>query len=225
MVSVVECAAMGWKNVIMDFDGTIVDSRSIFVSCTNELSKTFGYRKIEHSSKLREKSTREVLIDVLGLQPEQVPLWVEKFKELLNHTMRSAIMVKGMKEVLSALQKDYRLGIVTSNTEETVKYILGRDGIGQVDFILADAPALEKDRAIKGALAQYALSPEETVYVGDDVGDIEACRKVGIKIIAISWGFNSKEMLEKKKPDYLVETPMQLLSTLKPHGNIARRRY
>jgi HAD superfamily hydrolase (TIGR01549 family) len=214
----VECAgiAMGWKNVILDFDGTIVDSQSIFISCANELSKAFGYEQIEQGSKLREKSTREVLIDVLVLLPEQVPLWVEKFKDLLNRKMRSAVTVKGMKEVLSALRKDYRLGIVTSNTEETVRHILTRDDVGQVDFIWADAPALEKDRAIEGALIKYILSPEETIYVGDDVGDIDACRKAGIKIIAISWGFNSKAMLERKGPDYLVETPTQLLAILKP---------
>lgn len=214
----VECAgiAMRWKNVIMDFDGTIVDSQSIFVDCANELSKAFGYGRIEPGSKIREKSTREVLIDVLGLLPEQVPPWVERFKDLLNRAMRSAATVKGMKEVLSALRKDYRLGIVTSNTEETVRHILARDGIGQVDFVWADAPALEKDRAIEGALAEYALSLEETIYVGDDVGDIDACRKAGIKIIAVSWGFNSKAMLERKGPDYLVETPMQLLAILEP---------
>jgi len=215
----VECAGvdMGWKNVILDFDGTLVDSQSIFISSANELSKAFGYGRIEPGLKLREKSTRDVLIDVLGLLPEQVPLWVEKFKEQLNHNMRSAVTVKGMKEVLSALRKDYRLGIVTSNTEETVRHILARDDIGQVDFIWADAPALEKDRAIEGALIKYTLSPEETIYVGDDVGDIDACRKAGIKIIAISWGFNSKAMLERKGPDYLVETPTQLLTILKPN--------
>lgn len=215
---------MGWKNVILDFDGTLVDSQSIFVSCANELSKTFGYGQIEPGSKLREKSTREVLIDVLGLLPEHVPFWVRKFKELLNHHMRSAVTVKGMKEVLYALQRDYRLGIVTSNTEETVRFILARDGVGQVDFIWADAPALEKDRAIEGALTKYTLSPEETIYVGDDVGDIDACRKVGIKIIAISWGFNSKAMLERREPHYLVETPMQLLAVLRKRITKANRR-
>ncbi|OPY76247.1 MAG: Pyrophosphatase PpaX [Syntrophorhabdus sp. PtaU1.Bin058] len=214
----VECAGvdMRWKNVILDFDGTLVDSQSIFVACANELSKTFGHGRIEPGSKPREKSTREVLIDVLGLLPEQVPLWVERFKDLLNRNMRSAATVKGMKEVLSALQKDYRLGIVTSNTEETVRHILARDDIGQVDFIWADAPALEKDSAIEGALAKHTLSPEETIYVGDDTGDIDACRKAGIKIIAVSWGFSSKAMLERKGPDYLVETPMQLLAVLEP---------
>jgi len=214
----VECgvAAMGWKNVMFDFDGTIVDSQSIFVSCANELGAAFGYGPIGEVSMLREKSTREVLTDVLGLSPEQVPRWVGSFKDLLNRAMCRASTVKGMGEVLSALRKDYRLGIVTSNTEETVRHILARDGIGQVDFVWADAPALEKHRAIEGALARYALSPEETIYVGDDVGDIDACRKAGIRIIAVSWGFNSKGMLEGKGPDRLVETPGQLLAVLSP---------
>ncbi|HOE16185.1 MAG TPA: HAD-IA family hydrolase [Syntrophorhabdaceae bacterium] len=208
---------MGWKNIILDFDGTLIDSQHLFLACANELSEVFGYEPIDQISRLREKSTPSVLTDVLGLLPEQIPLWMQKLKDRLSNNIRSAVTVKGMKEALFALRDDYRLGILTSNSEETVRHILVRDGIGQVDFIWADAYVLEKDRAIEGAVAKYALSREETVYVGDEVGDVDACRKVGIKIIAVSWGFNSKKILERKEPDYLVETPMQLRSILKTY--------
>jgi len=202
---------MGWKNVILDFDGTLVESQSIFISCINELGNAFGYGQIEPGPEFREKSARELLTRVLGLLPEQVPFWTQKFKDQLSRNMGSAIMVKGMREALSALRKDYWIGIVTSNTEGTVRNILTRSGVEQVDFIWAEAPIFEKDKAIEGLLAKYTLSPEETIYIGDEVRDIDACRKVGIKIIAVSWGFNSKAVLERKEPDYLAETPMQLL--------------
>ncbi len=207
--------AMRWKNVIFDFDGTLVDSQSIFSSCINELGETFGYGPIEFGSEeYREKSTRAMLADVLGLVPEQVPYWTEKFKALLSRNTGKAFTFKGMGKVLSVLRKDYWIGVVTSNAEESVRHILARDGIGKVDFIWADAPILAKDEAIEGLLADQALSPEETIYVGDEVRDIDACRKAGIKIISVSWGFNSKAVLRKKEPDYLVEAPMQLLTIL-----------
>lgn len=212
----VECAraAMRWRNVILDFDGTLVDSQSIFLSCINELGDAFGYGQIEPGPEFREKSAREVLTHVLGLLPEQLPCWAEKFKAQLSRNMERAVAVKGMREVLAVLGKDRWVGIVTSNAEETVRHVLTRDGIERVDFIWADAPIFEKDRAIEGLLAKQSLSPEETIYIGDEVRDIDACRKVGIKIIAVSWGFNSKAMLERKEPDYLVQTPTELLTIL-----------
>jgi phosphoglycolate phosphatase len=205
---------MRWRNVILDFDGTLVDSQSIFLSCINELGDAFGYEQIEPGPEFREKSAREVLTDVLGLLPEQVPYWAEKFKAQLNPNMEKAVTVKGMREALAILRKDHWVGIVTSNAEETVRHVLARDGIQPVDFIWADAPIFEKDRCIEEFLAKHALSPAETVYIGDEVRDIDACRKVGVKIIAVTWGFNSKAMLESKKPDYLVQTPTELLAIL-----------
>lgn len=207
-------AAMKWKNVILDFDGTLVDSQFIFASCVNELGEAFGYGRIEFGLEHREKNTREMLAGVLGLLPEQVPYWAQEFKARLSRNMGKAVTFKGMREVLSALRKDYWIGIVTSNAKQTVRHVLTRDGIEKVDFIWADAPIFDKDRAIEGLLAHQTLSPEETIYVGDEVRDIDACRKAGIKIIAVSWGFNSKAVLERKGPDYLVETPIQLLTIL-----------
>ena len=207
--------AMRWKNVIFDFDGTLVDSQSIFSSCINELGETFGYGPIEFGSEeYREKSTRAMLADVLGLVPEQVPYWTEKFKALLSRNMGKAFAFKGMGKVLSVLAKRLldRGGDIERGRVDD--HILARDGIEKVDFIWADAPILAKDEAIEGLLADQALSPEETIYVGDEVRDIDACRKAGIKIISVSWGFNSKAVLRKKEPDYLVETPMQLLTIL-----------
>lgn len=205
---------MKWKNVILDFDGTLVRTQSMFISAVNDLSEIFGYRRIEPDSQFRDKSLREVLIDVVGLMPEQIPIWGQQIKERAIQNIRNLVMVDKMGEVLSALQKDYRLGIVTSNTEGMVRYALNRTGIEHVDFIWADATMLEKNNAIQGALSKYALSLEETVYIGDESGDIDACRMVGISVIAVSWGFNSRAFLSTKEPDHLVDTPMQLLAAL-----------
>lgn len=207
-------AAMRCRNIILDFDGTLVDSQSIFVSCINELGDAFGYGQIELGPEFREKSAHEVLMHALGLLPEQVPCWAQKFKALLSRNMGRALTVKGMKEVLAVLRKDHWIGIVTSNVEETVRHILTRDGFEPVDFIWPYAPIFEKDRAIEGLLTKQTLSPEETVYIGDEVRDVDACRKAGIKIIAVSWGFNSEAALKRREPDYLVQAPMELLTIL-----------
>lgn len=70
-------------------------------------------------------------------------------------------------------------------------------------------------------LRKYGIRPEETIYVGDETRDIEAARKTNIEIIAVSWGYNSKQLLEKQKPDFLIDKPRQLVDILEGLRNPA----
>ena len=64
-------------------------------------------------------------------------------------------------------------------------------------------------------MEKHNLKPQEIIYVGDEVRDIQACKKIGVKIIAVSWGYNSKEILDREKPDYLVNKPIEIPKILK----------
>jgi phosphoglycolate phosphatase-like HAD superfamily hydrolase len=59
------------------------------------------------------------------------------------------------------------------------------------------------------------LSSEEVIYVGDETRDIEASKKINIKVIAVSWGFNSGEVLAKHNPDFLIHKPSELIEVLR----------
>jgi phosphoglycolate phosphatase len=205
---------MGQSGIILDFDGTIVDSGPIFTSCMNELGKEFGYKKIEAGPGLREESAHEIFTRRLGLSPERLNHWTVRFKALLKQRMVAAKPFKGMKEVFGHLITSYRVGILTSNSEEVVRHIFRNHGFGAVDFVSCEAPILEKDRALHNLMKCEGLLRDETVYIGDEVRDIDACRQVGIPIVAVTWGFNSRAALEKRDPDYLADSPEQLLKLL-----------
>jgi phosphoglycolate phosphatase-like HAD superfamily hydrolase len=67
-------------------------------------------------------------------------------------------------------------------------------------------------------LKQANLTPEEVIYVGDETRDIEAAKRSQIKMIAVSWGFNSKTVLAEHNPDFLIHHPnelIQVISTLR----------
>ena len=53
-------------------------------------------------------------------------------------------------------------------------------------------------------------SKNHVFYVCDEVRDIEAARKSGIKSIAVTWGYNTKGALIKENPDFLVNSPDEL---------------
>ncbi len=58
------------------------------------------------------------------------------------------------------------------------------------------------------------MNSEEVIYVGDETRDIEAAKKINSKVIAVSWGFNTKEALARHNPDFLIHQPSELLDVM-----------
>jgi phosphoglycolate phosphatase-like HAD superfamily hydrolase len=113
--------------------------------------------------------------------------------------------------------RHYRLLIVTSNRRPTVQRFLGRYNLADIFLDIIPTKGLfRKAKTLKFALKKYHLKPREVYYIGDEIRDIEACRRVGIPIIAVSYGFNSYEGLKKYQPTHLLKKPTQLLQLLAP---------
>ncbi len=53
---------------------------------------------------------------------------------------------------------------------------------------------------------------DDPIYVGDEIRDVEAAKKAGIRVIGVSWGYNSKNALLKAKPDHVIENPEEIES-------------
>ena len=71
-----------------------------------------------------------------------------------------------------------------------------------------------KHRVIQKLMKERKLDAKTTIYVGDEVRDIEASKRVGIDIISVSWGLNSHEILAKYPPTYLIDKPEELNTIL-----------
>jgi phosphoglycolate phosphatase len=54
--------------------------------------------------------------------------------------------------------------------------------------------------------------PDNVLYVGDEVRDIVACKKAGVKIAWVDWGYDLKEAVADEKPDYLISNPLEIIS-------------
>ena len=121
-----------------------------------------------------------------------------------------------MREALEELKmQGYRLGIITSNDRENVTLFLEKNRLKELfEFIYSGATIFGKSRVINRFLKQANLAPEEVIYVGDETCDIEAAKRSKIKMIAVSWGFNSKTVLAEHNPDFLIHHPHQLIQAI-----------
>jgi phosphoglycolate phosphatase len=209
---------MTQKVIIFDFDGTIADTVDALVSIANGLAQKFGYIPItqEELALLRNLNSREI-IKYSGISILKIPFLVKKVKSELKSKIKELKPISGIKETLVVLKNNgYRLGIITSNSQENVTDFLRVNDLDNLfDFVYSGVTIFGKTTIINNVLKQKQIKPQEVIYVGDETRDIEASKKANIKVIAVTWGFNSQEVLAKQNPDFLIQEPYELLEVIK----------
>lgn len=206
------------KVIIFDFDGTVADTFDALLTISNNLASEFGYAPTspEEISQIKNLTTREI-IRRSGVPVYKIPFLLRKVISELNSKIHVLSPVEGMKAALFELKNQgNKLGIITSNDRENVRIFLQNNGLLELfTFIYGGTRIFGKSRVINSFLHQANLYPEEVIYVGDETRDIEAAKKSKIRIIAVSWGFNSQKILKQQKPDFLIEHPQQLVEVIK----------
>ncbi len=209
------------KTIIFDFDGTIADSLPVIVKIINTLALQFGYKTVDVDDlpKLQNKSQKE-LLKMFEISVLKLPKFLLQGKKMLYEQIEEVQVFPHLNEILEKMEKkNYTLGILTSNSIENVEKFLQKHNLDMFDFVHSEKNLFGKHKALKSLLNKYQLNREESVYVGDESRDIEACQKIDLDIISVSWGFNSKDMLEKYNPTHLVDTPAELLQVIENSKN------
>jgi len=202
------------KAIIFDFDGTLADSFLVTLNCANKISKEFNCKQVKYSKSLHDKSMHKIINEDMKLPFYKLPSYTKKIKLLMKEEIDNIHLFEGISETMKELKKRYKIMILTSNSKNNVKHILNKENL-KVNSIFSDSSIFGKHNVIKKLLKKYNLRKDEVIYIGDEIRDIEACKKANVKIIAVSWGFNSREVLKKENPDYLVNKPKELLNVIK----------
>lgn len=205
---------MNKKLIIFDFDGTIADSMSAVISIVNSFSSKLSFEPVGENEikELRDMTVKQLL------QKKKISKWKfaliywlgrRKFKEIVDKVKP----FKGCCEVINKLkEKKYSLGIITSNSEFSVKKFFEKNNINVFDFVVSANTLLGKGRIIKKILKKYNLLAKEAVYIGDEIRDLEAAKKAGVDSIAVGWGYNSEAILVENQPTHFANNPEQILS-------------
>ena len=205
------------KVIVFDFDGTIADTYQAIVDITNDLSSEFGYQPMseEELLLLKNLSSKEI-VRRTEISLFKLPFLVKRVQKELSHQITELSPIKGIESVLVELkQRDYILGIVTSNVKENVVAFLKKNDLEYLfNFIYSGTNIFGKHRIINELVRKRNLNKTDVIYVGDETRDIRSARKSGIGVIAVGWGFNSQEILAEHEPDFLAVKPTELLKAI-----------
>lgn len=205
-----------YKAVIFDFDGTLADTGSIAYKIYLRLLHKYNLPRLDRRQ-LEELNTLPIRerFRKTGVPLYKLPRLVGDVLALLSEYIGSVPLFPEMDRLLEELQgKGITLAITSSNSRDNISSFLKVHGLDCFQEICANAGFFGKHRFIVSVIKRLGLEISDALYVGDELRDILSCKKIGVKIVAATWGYDHRELLSVGQPDYLADKPMDVMDCL-----------
>lgn len=192
--------------IIFDFDGTLADSVSWFRALLPELSQKYRFRLPGHEEQeaMRGHPPREVM-RALGIPSWKLPLIAVHARKRAR-AAEAFPLFEGTLDLLDTLiARGIPVAVVSSNAEAVVRRALGPEISRRISAWSCGAGMFGKAKHFRDVIRRMKAAPEHTIAVGDEIRDIDAAREVGIRCVAVSWGFAPADALREAGPDHVFE--------------------
>jgi len=212
------------KMILIDVDGTLVDSVPDLAYCVDELMKVLG-REPHGEAKVRdwvgngvERLGRGALIGQLDGEPadedfdKAYPIFLDLYAE---NTSKRSRLYPGVREGLDYLKSQgYLLGCVTNKAAQFTIPLLKDLGIHDEFGIVVcgdTLPVKKPDpQPLLHAAEHFGVNAEDSLMLGDSQSDVKAARAAGFQIICMSYGYNHGEDIRHYDPDAVIDSMVEL---------------
>lgn len=202
--------------IIFDLDGTLIEAYEAIYVGLKEAFQYFGreifpfsdlkkYLKVDLEATLNQFfSSEEVL--------KGVPIMRRKYEEVY---LDKTHFLDGAKEVLKILHsKGILMGVASNKFGRFSRGALRHLGVSDYFKSVIGAGDVPRNKPfpdmIHAALREMRLPPEEVVFVGDTLTDIDTGKQASIDVYALPTGFHSKMELSQKKPRRILKNLKEL---------------
>ena len=195
---------MDTKLVIFDLDGTLLDTLEDLRDSTNHVLRQMGYpeRSLEEMRRFvgngAEKQIRRAVPE--GTSEEKIMETLAAYRAYYqDHCQIKTRVYDGLLDMLSELKaKGIKLAVVSNKPDSAVQK-LSREYFGdRMDFAVGPSDGVRckpyPDMA-ETALKALGIAKKDAVFVGDSEVDVQTGLNAGLDVIAVSWGFRSREVV------------------------------
>jgi phosphoglycolate phosphatase len=193
---------MKYHLVIFDFDGTLADSFPWFLGVFNTVADRYRFTRIEahQEAVLRGYSARQII------QHLRVPRWKLPFiarhaRSLAKRDRVQIALFAGVDQMLQHLaEAGITLAVVSTNSEDTVRHVLGPANAARITYYGCGASMFGKRAQFRRILKRSGVRPQDALYIGDEIRDLEAATAVGMPFGAVAWGYTHIDALTAHAP-------------------------
>lgn len=211
--------------LIFDLDGTIVNTiKDLTVSANYAMElQNFPPHTEEETKQFVGNGIAKLLERALPADKRNTAT-LQKSLELFtthydNHCTDYSVPYKGITETLIEFQNRGILLAVASNKYQKATSKIIAELFPNIQFVQIqgskEGVAKKPNPSIVYNILQqieYKEDKDNILYIGDSVTDIQTARNARVKSVSVSWGFRSRAELVEQRPDYIIDSPEQLLN-------------
>lgn len=216
------------KMILIDLDGTLVDSVPDLAFCVDAMMQRLGRPACGEAAVRNwvgngvQRLVRRALTGELDGEPSDAdydqayPLFLECYRG--NTSLRSTVY-PGVREGLDFLTAaGYRLGCVTNKHSEFTEPLLRDFGLREHFSIVISGDSLPEKKPhplpLLHAAEHFGVDPAEALMVGDSISDVRAARAAGFAIVCLSYGYNHGGDIRDAEPDAVIDSLLELKGLL-----------
>lgn len=189
--------------VLFDFDGTLADSAPDLAAAANfqRLRHGLAPMPLERLRPVASHGARGLLRVALGLTPEADNYESARQRFIADYARLSTTRTQlfpGVRELLDLITaKSLRWGIVTNKATHLTEPIVAHLGLDKEAAAVVCGDTVGRAKPFPDPLLHAAelagVAPENCVYVGDDLRDIQAAHAAGMPGIIAAYGYVGEE--------------------------------
>jgi len=210
--------------LVFDWDGTIINSASAIAECIRLAAADVGLpvpTKGQASHVIGLGLHDALRHAVPDLKPEQVPEFVERYREHFRASEHTMDLFAGMRGLLESLQKERLLGIATGKSRRGLDRSL--DAMGLRPYFRASRCADETHPKPHPAMLlelmdELDVAAEGALMIGDTSHDLEMARAAGVDALAVTYGAHAEDSLRSCQPRACVASVAELNRWLSEQG-------
>lgn len=212
------------KAVIVDTDGTLIDTTKRFYFVFNELLKGLEREPLGWE-KFLERYIADTLDDLVapsqegGREERLHEFWLEFLRRYRAVDVAEDQLIPGVKETLANISDaGVPIAVITSCIvpSDQLREELARYGLSEfVDAVVTGDDAIDdlnkkhhfsKRGIFRLAAKKLDVAPRNCIVVGDYWNDVRDGKAIGAKTVAVLTGLMRRELLMKAKPDAIIES-------------------
>jgi len=212
------------KMILIDVDGTLVDSVPDLAYCVDEMMQAIG-RPAYGEERVRdwvgngvERLVRRALIGQLDGEPADedfqraYPIFLDLYAE---NTSKRSLLYPGIQEGLEWLKsKGFTLGCVTNKAAQFTLPLLRDLEVSDYFGLVVAGDTLPKKKPdplpLLHAAEHFGVSPADSLMIGDSVSDVKAARAAGFTIVCMSYGYNHGQDIREANPDAVIDSLVEI---------------
>ena len=209
---------MGYKYVVFDLDGTILDSHEGICKCFQKALKAYGVEEsIENITKLLGPPLSKTIITKYGFSKEDGAAAMKiHMKRLKEKGIYECLIYDGIVEMLQKLKENgVKMSIATNKPEEASILQLKHFDLYKY-FEIVVGNNWTQDRGTKGEFIKMTLEhmgvtdKSEVIMVGDRFNDLAGGVENGLDTLGVTYGYGSEEEIVGCNPTHIAKSPSEI---------------